>query len=52
MATLIPAYSTCTGRMQTGERRLALRLEAKLEEDYLCWFNANRREVKHHVENC
>lgn len=39
MATLIPAYSTCAGRMQAGERRFAQRLEAKLEDDYLCWFD-------------
>ncbi|KAF7599388.1 MAG: hypothetical protein CGU28_10840 [Candidatus Dactylopiibacterium carminicum] len=39
MATLIPAYSTCTGRMQPGERRVAQRLEAKLEDDYLCWYD-------------
>jgi hypothetical protein len=25
--------------MQAGERRFAQRLEAKLEEDYLCWFD-------------
>jgi len=39
MATLLPAYSTCAGRMTAGERRLAQRLEAKLEHDYLCWFD-------------
>ncbi len=39
MASLIPSYSTCAGRMQAGERRFAQRLEAKLEEDYLCWFD-------------
>jgi len=34
MATLIPALSSCSQRMTTGERRLAQRLEQKLEEDY------------------
>lgn len=39
MATLIPSYSTCASRMTPGERRFAQRLEAKLEDDYLCWFD-------------
>jgi hypothetical protein len=39
MATLIPALSSCTSRMTTGERRLAERLESKLEEDYLLWYD-------------
>ncbi|MDB5814722.1 MAG: hypothetical protein JWN23_1839 [Rhodocyclales bacterium] len=39
MATLIPAYSTCAGRMWAGEKRFALQLETKLEEDYLCWYD-------------
>ena len=38
MATLIPAYNSCVTRMTFGERRLAQRLEAKLESDYLCWY--------------
>lgn len=38
MAQLFPARSSC--RFDTsGERRLAERLEKKLEDDYLCWFN-------------
>jgi hypothetical protein len=38
MATLIPGIGSCT--FDTGgERRLAERLEAKLEDDYLCWYN-------------
>ena len=36
MATLIPAYSTCRFD-STGERRLAERLEQKLDNDYLLW---------------
>lgn len=39
MATLIPSYSICASRMQAGERRFAQRLESKLEEDYLCWYD-------------
>lgn len=39
MATLIPNYGSCAGRMTPGERRFSQRLEAKLEEDYLCWYD-------------
>lgn len=39
MAVLIPALSTCVSRMTPGERRLAERLEHKLEDDYLLWFD-------------
>jgi hypothetical protein len=39
MATLIPAFSTVSGGMTPGEKRLAQRLEEKLEDDYLIWFN-------------
>lgn len=39
MATLIPALSSCVSRMTSGERRLAQRLEAKLEDDYLIWYD-------------
>ena len=39
MATLIPALSTCVSRMTTGERRLAERLEQKLDDDYLLWYD-------------
>lgn len=38
MAQFFPTRSAC--RFDTsGERRLAERLEKKLEDDYLCWFN-------------
>ena len=38
MAQFFPSRTTC--RFDTpGERRLADRLEKKLEDDYLCWFN-------------
>src|SRR4051812_7895748 len=39
MATLIPALSSCVTRMTNGERRLADRLEEKLDSDYLIWFD-------------
>ncbi len=39
MATLIPALSTCKPRMTSGEKRFAERLEQKLEDDYLIWFD-------------
>lgn len=35
MATLVPAFGACAGRMQAGERKLTERLEQKLEDDYL-----------------
>ena len=34
MATLIPALSSCVGRMQAGEKRFAYRLASHLEDDY------------------
>jgi hypothetical protein len=39
MATLIPAISSCVSRMTGGERRLAERLEQKLHDDYLLWYD-------------
>ncbi len=39
MATLIPSLGACAGRMEPGERRLAERLEKKLEDDYLLWWD-------------
>lgn len=38
MATLIPSITTCK-EMTTGERSFGRLLEAKLEDDYLCWYN-------------
>ncbi|MDD2272503.1 MAG: hypothetical protein PHP95_14350 [Desulfuromonadaceae bacterium] len=38
MSTLIPSRTSC--KFDTpGERRFARLLEAKLEDDYLCWYN-------------
>lgn len=39
MATLIPALGACTSRMTGGERRMAERLEQKLDDDYLLWYD-------------
>ncbi|WP_306603085.1 DEAD/DEAH box helicase [Azonexus sp.] len=39
MAALIPAIGTCVSRMTGGERRLAYRLEQKLEADWLLWYD-------------
>jgi hypothetical protein len=39
MATIVPALSSCIGKMQQGERRFAERLEQKLEDDYLIWYD-------------
>lgn len=39
MATQIPALGTCLSRMTSGERRLAERLEQKLDDDYLLWYD-------------
>ena len=39
MATLIPSLGSCKRRMTRGERRFAERLEAKLEDDYLIWYD-------------
>ncbi len=39
MAILIPAYGSCAQRMTSGERRFAQRLEDKLEDDYLLWYD-------------
>ena len=38
MATLIPALNSCKPQMTSGERRFAERLESKLEDDYLLWY--------------
>jgi hypothetical protein len=39
MAAVIPALSTCAARMTRGERRLGERLEQKLDDDYLVWYD-------------
>lgn len=39
MAQLIPNLNTCLSRMTAGEKRLARRLEALLDDDYLVWYD-------------
>ncbi len=39
MASLIPAIGVCVSRMTGGEKRLAYRLEQKLEDDWLLWYD-------------
>ena len=39
MATLIPSRNSCLPRMTTGERIFSRRLEQKLEDDYLIWYD-------------
>lgn len=40
MVTLVPALDACVSRMTNGERRLAERLEQKLDDDHLLWYDA------------
>jgi hypothetical protein len=39
VAVLIPALGSCLSRMTTGEKRLAERLEQKLDDDYMLWYD-------------
>lgn len=39
MATLIPTRNSCLSRMTSGEKRFSERLEQKLEDDYLLWYD-------------
>jgi len=39
MATLIPTRNSCLPRMTGGEKRFSERLESKLEDDYLLWYD-------------
>ncbi|NUA27930.1 DEAD/DEAH box helicase [Cupriavidus basilensis] len=50
MATLIPALGSVTSRMTGGERRFAERLETKLEDDYLCWYDVAIGEKTRHPD--
>lgn len=50
MATLIPAINSCLSRMTTGEKRFAYRLEDKLEDDYLCWYDVSIGERTQHPD--
>ncbi|WP_273036240.1 DEAD/DEAH box helicase [Massilia timonae] len=50
MATLIPSIGACASRMTPGERRLAARLEDKLEDDYLCWYDVSIGDRTQHPD--
>ena len=39
MAILIPSIGACVSRMTSGEKRLGERLEQKLDDDYLLWYD-------------
>src|ERR1700758_3233342 len=39
MAKLTPSRNSCLARMQAGEKRFSERLEQKLEDDYLLWYD-------------
>ena len=50
MATLIPSIASCSSRMMPGERRFASRLEDKLEDDYLCWYDVSIGDRTQHPD--
>ena len=39
MPSLIPSLNSCIARMTSGEKRFAVRLEQKLDDDYLIWYD-------------
>ncbi|MEW6688721.1 MAG: 3'-5' exonuclease [Pseudomonadota bacterium] len=39
MAHFVPVLSSVVGKMTSGERRFARRLESHLEDDYICWYD-------------
>ena len=50
MATLIPAWGSCVSRMTSGERRVAERLEQKLDADYLLWYDVAVGPLRQHPD--
>jgi Nuclease-related domain/UvrD-like helicase C-terminal domain/AAA domain len=52
MAILIPSIGSCVSRMTSGERRLAERLEAKLDNDYLLWYDVPMGPKNAHPDFC
>ena len=52
MATLIPSMGSWVPRMTNGERRLAERLEQKLDDDYLLWYDVPMGPRNTHPDFC
>lgn len=50
MAVLIPALGSCAARMTSGERRLGERLEQKLDNDYLLWYDVPVGPMRTHPD--
>jgi hypothetical protein len=50
VAVLIPALGSCAARMTSGERRLAERLEQKLDADYLMWYDVPVGPMRTHPD--
>jgi hypothetical protein len=50
VAVLIPALGSCAARMTSGERRLAERLEQKLDDDYLIWYDVPVGPMRTHPD--
>jgi hypothetical protein len=50
VAVLIPALGSCAARMTSGERRLAERLEQKLDDDYLMWYDVPVGPMRTHPD--
>ena len=52
MATLMPALGACVSSMTSGEKRLAERLEQKLDDDYLLWYDVPIGPKQTHPDFC
>ncbi|HWK53655.1 MAG TPA: 3'-5' exonuclease [Hyphomicrobiales bacterium] len=50
MARLIPELNLCLPRMMAGQKRLARRFEALLEDDYLIWYDLPPTKAKRHPD--
>lgn len=48
--TMIPSLSSCRRRMTGGERRFAERLQARLEGDYLVWYDVPLGRARCHPD--
>lgn len=48
--TIIPSLNSCKKRMTSGERRFAERLQAKLESDYLVWYDVPLGHRRRHPD--